>query len=123
MYVGETVTPTPIPSPQPTVVANTGLLNSNDKKPVTLKFEITSQSDLSATELFNQAEDKLRLGLNKEAQDLYLKVIEKDPNFDRAWYISKIYFDESLDSYRHVLQLEPQNQQLRLWLQQYNKQN
>jgi hypothetical protein len=122
--VGETVTPTAVPSPQPTVVVNTGLLNPNDKKPVTLKFEITSQSDLSATELFNQAEDKLRLGLNKEAQDLYLKVIEKDPNFDRAWYrLGKIYFDESLDSYRHVLQLEPQNQQLRLWLQQYNKQN
>ncbi len=86
-----------------------------------LKFQISSQSDLSALELFNQGEIKLKLGLTKDAQDLYLKAVDKDPNFDKAWYrLGKIYFDESLDSYRKVLQLEPQNQQLRLWLQQYN---
>lgn len=116
------VTPAPVTTPL-TAAANSGILNPNDKNPVMLKFQITSQSDLSALELFNQGEDKLRLGLTKDAQELYLKSVDKDPNFYKAWYrLGKIYFDESLDSYRKVLQLEPQNDKLRLWLQQYNTQ-
>jgi len=111
---------TPISTPV-VAAANTGILNPNDKNPVMLKFQISSQSDLSALELFNQGEVKLKLGLTKDAQDLYLKAVDKDPNFDKAWYrLGKIYFDESLDSYRRVLQLEPRNEKLRLWLQQYN---
>jgi len=111
------------PQPQAVATANTGLLSPDDKKPVMLKFQITSQSDLSADELFGQAEDKLKLGLNKDAEDLYLKVLDKDPNFERAWNrLGRLYFDDSLNSYEHLLQLEPQNLQLRLWIQQF-KQN
>jgi tetratricopeptide (TPR) repeat protein len=120
--VVETPTATPIAATR-TGNVNAGVLNPTDKNPVMLKFQITSQNDLSAAELYNQAEDKLKLGLNKEAEELYLKVLDKDPNFDKAWYrLGRIYFDESLNSYRHVLQLEPQNLQLRQWLQQFNGQ-
>ncbi len=92
----------------------------DDKRPVMLKFQITSQDDMTAQQLFDQAEDKLKLGLKKEAQDLYLQVVQKDPNFDKAWSrLARLYFDESMDSYRKVLQLEPENVQLREWLDHF----
>ncbi len=115
------VTPNPTPAPTP-AMANTGLLSANDKNPVMLRFQITSQDDMTATQLFDLAESKFRMGLRDEALGLYVKAIQKDPNFDPAWSrLARLYFDDSIDAYRHVLQLEPQNVALRDWLSHFNQ--
>ncbi len=90
------------------------------KKPVVLKFQVTSPDDMTPQQLFDQAEEKLGMGLEQEALDLYLKAVEKDPQFEKAWSrLGKLYFDKSLDSYRKVLKLDPDNDRLKQWLQQY----
>ena len=62
------------------------------------------------------------MGLKQEALDLYIKAVEKDPNFEKAWSrLGRLYFDKSLDSYRKVLELDPNNDRLRQWLQQYQQ--
>ena len=86
-------------------------------KPVMLKFQVKSQEDLTAQQFFDQAEEKLRLGLKEEALDLYLKAVDKDPNFQQAWMsLGKLYFDKSLETYRKVLEMDPKNDKLREWL-------
>jgi hypothetical protein len=90
------------------------------QKPVILKFTVPSQDALTSQELFDQAEEKLRMGLKQEAMDLYLKAVEKDPNFEKAWSrLGRLYFDNALESYRKVLELDPKNEPLRQWLEQY----
>lgn len=87
---------------------------------VTLKFEVTSGEELTAQQCFDQAEVKLRMGLKEEAMDLYLKAVEKDPHFQKALdRLGRLYFDKSLESYRKLLELNPQNERLREWLKQY----
>ncbi len=86
-------------------------------RPVMLKFQVKSQEDLTAQQFFDQAEEKLRLGLKQEALDLYLKAVDKDPNFQQAWMsLGKLYFDKSLETYRKVLEMDPKNDKLREWL-------
>lgn len=93
-----------------------------DNKPVLLRFEVTSEDSLTAQQLFDQAERKLRLGLKKEALDLYLKALDKNPNDEKAWNrLGRLYFDLSLDSYRKALQLDPQNDLLREWLNHFQE--
>jgi hypothetical protein len=49
-----------------------------------------------------------------------LKAVEKDPHFQKAWdRLGRLYFDKSLESYRKLLELNPQNERLREWLRQY----
>ena len=85
--------------------------------PVLLKFQVTSPEDQTAQQFFDQAEEKMRLGLKEEALALYLKAVEKDPNFQMAWIsLGKLYFDRSLESYRKVLEMDPKNEKLREWL-------
>ena len=92
------------------------------KRPVILKFQVKPEEDLTAQELFDQAEAKQKAGLKKEAIDLYLKVIEKDPHLEKAWYsLGRLYFDKSLESYRKVLEMDPNNEKLREWLRHFNK--
>ncbi len=99
----------PDPSFQPPVISTT--------RPVLLKFQVKSQEDQTAQQLFDQAEEKSRLGLKQEALDLYLKAVEKDPHFQSAWMsLGKLYFDKSLESYRKVLEMDPKNVKLRDWL-------
>ena len=84
---------------------------------VTMNFKLTPDDQLTAKELFDNAEKKLSLGLKQEALDLYLKVVQKDPNFEMAWMrLGKLYFDESLSSYRKVMEMDPQNDKLKDWL-------
>ena len=107
-----------------TVLPGTGSYSAlpppvSGNKPVVLKFQVASQDDLTPQQLFDQAEEKLQLGLKQEALDLYMKVVEKDPRFEKAWSrLGKLYFDKSLESYRKVLELDPQNNPIRQWLQQ-----
>jgi tetratricopeptide (TPR) repeat protein len=90
--------------------------------PVMLKFQVTSQDDLTPQQLFDQAEEKLQMGLKQEALDLYMKAVEKDPHFEKAWSrLGRLYFDKSLESYRKVLELDPNNDRLKQWLQQYQQ--
>jgi hypothetical protein len=92
------------------------------KNPVVLKFKVTSEGSESAFELFEQGEKKLRQGLKREAMDLYLKAVEKDPDFQPAWgRLGKLYFDKSLESYRKVLKKNPGNEKLREWLKQFKE--
>lgn len=92
------------------------------KRPVLLKFQVTSDGDETAAELFEQGEKKLRQGLKREAMDLYLKAVDKDPDFQPAWgRLGKLYFDKSLESYRKVLQMDPKNEKLREWLKQFKE--
>ena len=82
-----------------------------------MRFQVTSGGNLTAQELFNRAEQKLKLGLKEEAMELYLKAVDKDPNFEPAWNrLGRLYFDQSLESYRKALELDPQNQLLKEWL-------
>jgi hypothetical protein len=114
-----TATPTPVPT---MAAASTGVLQPGDKNPVMLRFQIGSQEDQTAAQLFDLAEGKSRLGLKGEALDLYLKAVQKDPNFDPAWQrLAKLYFEDSVNAYSHVLQLEPQNAALREWLSHINR--
>jgi hypothetical protein len=90
---------------------------ANGAAAVTLKFQVTTNEEWTAQEMFDQAEMDLAMGLKKEALDLYLKVVQKDPNFEKAWMrLGKLYFDESLSSYRKVLEMNPQNEKLKDWL-------
>ncbi len=92
------------------------------QKPVMLKFEVASQDELTPQQLFDQAEEKLRMGLKQEALDLYIKAVDKDPDFERAWErLARLYFDKSLESYRKILELDPKNDRLRQLLQQYQQ--
>lgn len=119
-----TPNPTPVVAIAPTrgETANTGLLSANDKNPVMLRFQITSQDDMTANQLFELAETKFRSGLRDEALGLYVKATQKDPNFDPAWSrLARLYFEDSIDAYRHVLQMEPQNAALREWLSHFNQ--
>lgn len=87
---------------------------------VTMEFEVTSNENLTPQQCFDQAEVKLKMGLKEEAMNLYLKAVEKDPHFQRAWdRLGRLYFDKSLESYRKLLELNPQNERLREWLKQY----
>jgi tetratricopeptide (TPR) repeat protein len=89
--------------------------------PILMKFDATTQDDLTAEQWFNLGEEKLKLGLQLEALDLYLKAVEKDPNFEKAWgRLGRLYFDKSLESYRKVLELEPGNERLKEWLEQFH---
>lgn len=89
----------------------------NGTAAVTLKFQVTTAEELTPQQMFDQAETKLAMGLKKEALDLYLKVVQKDPNFEKAWMrLGKLYFDESLSSYRKVMEMDPQNDKLKDWL-------
>ena len=93
------------------------------RRPVLLKFQVTSQEDLSAQQLLDRAEEKLRLGLKEEALGLYIRAVEKDPNFELAWgRLGKLYFDKSLESYRKALELDPKNVHLREWLSHFKQQ-
>ncbi|HEY5038885.1 MAG TPA: PorV/PorQ family protein [bacterium] len=91
-------------------------------RPVMLKFQVTADDDLSAQQLFDKAEEQLNLGMKKEALDLYLKVLDKDPNNEKVWVrLGKLYFDKSLESYRKVLELNPKNEKLRNWLNHFSQ--
>lgn len=93
------------------------------RSPVLLKFQVTSREDLSAQQLLDRAEEKLRLGLKEEALGLYIQAVEKDPNFEVAWgRLGKLYFDKSLESYRKALELDPKNVHLREWLSHFKQQ-
>ena len=64
----------------------------------------------------------MALGLKQEALDLYLKAVQKDPDFERAWMrLGKLYFDESLSSYQKVLEMDPRNEKLRDWLGHFHQ--
>jgi tetratricopeptide (TPR) repeat protein len=77
---------------------------------------------LTAQQLFEQAEEKLKLGLKQEALDLYIKAVEKDQNFELAWgRLARLYFDKSMESYRKVLELDPKNDHLREWLNHFQE--
>jgi hypothetical protein len=111
-----------------TVLPGMGLLpllppatnGATGQKPAMLTFKVPSQDDLTPQQLFDQAEEKLRMGLKQEAMDLYLKAVDKDPDFEKAWNrLGRLYFDNALESYRKVLELDPKNDQLRQWLEQY----
>jgi hypothetical protein len=96
--------------------------SSDDKKPVMLKFKIDSQDDLPAPKLFELAEGKLKLGLRKEALELYSKAVQKDPGLKKAWgRLGEIYKQESVDSYERLLELDPQNKAAREWLDRLSK--
>jgi tetratricopeptide (TPR) repeat protein len=87
---------------------------------VTMEFVVTANENLTPQQCFDQAEVKLKMGLKEEALDLYLKAVEKDPHFQKAWdRLGRLYFDKSLESYRKLLELNPQNERLREWLRQY----
>jgi tetratricopeptide (TPR) repeat protein len=93
-------------------------------QPVLLRFRITSGGNATSQQLFDQAEKKLKLGLKEEAMDLYLKAVEKDPHFEPAWNrLGRLYFDKSLESYRKVLELDPNNELLREWLNHFPSQD
>lgn len=90
-------------------------------QPVMLRFQVTSEGDQTAQQLYDAAELKLKLGLKQEAVDLYLKAVDKDPNFEPAWNrLGRLFFDKSLESYRKALELDPQNERLRDWLNNFN---
>lgn len=90
------------------------------KKPVLLKFQVSSQTDMTAEQLFDQGEEKWRMGLKQEALDFYLRAVGKDPNLEKAWNrLGKTYFDKSLESYRKALEADPGNDQLRQWLNKF----
>lgn len=109
----------PVPGAAPQTQAAPGASGGTGAA-VTLQFEVTTGGDLTAQQCFDQAEVKLRMGLKQEALDLYLKAVEKDPHFQRAWdRLGRLYFDKSLESYRKLLELDPQNERLREWLKQY----
>ncbi len=92
-------------------------------KPVHLKFEVRSEEGQTAEQYFDRAEEKLRLGFKQEALDLYLKAVDKDPDFKKAWMsLGKLYFDRSLESYRKVLEMDPRNEKLRIWLDHFKQQ-
>jgi tetratricopeptide (TPR) repeat protein len=91
-------------------------------KPVVLKFQVKSDEDMTAREMFERGEEKLRMGLKAEALEYYLKAVDKDPQFEQAWMsLGKIYFDKSLESYRKALEMDPQNEKLREWLGHFKR--
>jgi tetratricopeptide (TPR) repeat protein len=97
-------------------------LNNPANQPVTLKFKVITEGNLTARELFDQAEIKLKMGLKGEALELYVKAVEKDPEFQAAWdRLGRLYFDKSLESYRKALELDPQNERLREWLSNFQQ--
>jgi Tfp pilus assembly protein PilF len=60
--------------------------------------------------LFELAEGKLKLGLKKEAMELYSKVVQKDPSFKKAWSrLAQLYKEESADATKQVQELDAQN--------------
>lgn len=88
--------------------------------PVMLRFQVTSEEDMTAQQLYDRGEEKLKMGLKQEAMELYLKAVDKDPNFEPAWNrLGRLFFDKSLESYRKALELDPQNERLREWLNRY----
>jgi len=90
-------------------------------QPVMLRFQVTSEGGQTAQQLYDAGELKLKLGLKQEAVDLYLKAVDKDPNFEPAWNrLGRLFFDQSLDSYRKALELDPKNDRLRDWLNHFN---
>ena len=96
--------------------------NGQDNHPVMLRFQVTSEEGLTAKELYDRAETNLKMGLKKEALDLYLKAVDKDPNFEPAWNrLGRLFFDKSLESYRKALELDPQNGRLRDWLNHFQQ--
>ena len=89
-------------------------------RPVTLRFKVESTEKLTARQLYELGEQKLKAGLKKEALELYLKAVEKDPDFEPALNrLGWLYFDQSLESYRKALELDPQNERLREWLNRF----
>jgi tetratricopeptide (TPR) repeat protein len=80
------------------------------------------------------AQEKLRLarelGLQKkhrQAMKVYNEVLHEDSNNSSAWRgLGRLYFDLgkkefAVQCYKEVLRLEPQDQSLREWLQNYTK--
>jgi len=111
VYVHDTVIATPTAIPQ---VASS---SKEDKKPVMLKFKVDSRANMSASQLFDLAEKKSDQGLRKDALELYVKAVEKDPRFEKGWEkLGKLYLDESVESYKRLLQLDPQNKTAKEWL-------
>jgi len=91
-------------------------------KPLMLNFQVTSDEDMTAQELFEMGYKKENAGLYQEAVDYYLKATKKDPNFKQAWgRLGRVYFDRSLDAYRKILEMDPSNTKLREWLSHYNQ--
>ncbi|GEM_PF-984160 len=101
-----------------------GVSSGPVSQPVMLRFQVTSEGDQTAQQLYDAAELKLKLGLKEEAVDLYLKAVDKDPNFEPAWNrLGRLFFDKSLESYRKALELDPKNARLRDWLDHFNPGN
>ena len=111
-----------LPPPFPGLPLQGSSLNNPANQPVTLKFKVITEGNLTARELFDQAEIKLKMGLKGEALELYVKAVEKDPEFQAAWdRLGRLYFDKSLESYRKALELDPQNERLREWLSNFQQ--
>jgi tetratricopeptide (TPR) repeat protein len=87
-----------------------------------LNFQVTSDDDMTAQQLFEMGLKKETAGLYQEAVDYYLKATKKDPNFKQAWgRLGRVYFDRSLEAYRKILEMDPSNTKLREWLSHYNQ--
>jgi hypothetical protein len=91
-------------------------------KPVEMKFEMTETSGLTKNQLFERGREKEKLGLREEAIDLYLKAVDKDPDFEKAWLrLGQLFLDKSLESYRKALEKNPKNKKLQEWLKNFNQ--
>ncbi len=104
------------------VTGGTTASADSQAKPLMLNFQVTSDDDMTAQQLFEMGLKKETAGLYQEAVDYYLKATKKDPNFKQAWgRLGRVYFDRSLEAYRKILEMDPSNTKLREWLSHYNQ--
>jgi hypothetical protein len=86
-------------------------------KPLVLKFNITSEGNPSAADLVAQGEIKEKAGLDLEALGLYSQAAQLDPSYLPAWaHLGNLSYKQSFDAYQKYLELDPNNNKLRDWL-------
>ncbi len=94
------------------------LSNKETLKPVLLKFKVVNEENMSARQLLDLGKKKEKEGEILEALDLYIKATKKEPGFKPAWdKLAHIYYDKSMEAYQKILDMDPDNDSLREWLE------